>query len=148
MGRTSEREWIAVPGKGYRVARCTRCDLGFTWKHADQIGCPDCGTDTLTTSTRQRRAGFFIVEGAELVAARIVGLAGTIKWHRRRADSMFVRAGRVMSEDGWQVSKFDGCMENDGRLERWPGILDAASKELDKAVKVARKRDRLIEKGA
>lgn len=81
------------PTQTHRVSRCVVCDTGVTWKGAaSRPACPRCG-GSLTTSTRQRRAGFILLEGADLERAERLpnGLAATAAWHQEQADRYAAR---------------------------------------------------------
>lgn len=104
-----------VPGEApdrYRVSRCVTCDTAYTWKgSAPRPGCLRCG-GALTTSTRQRKAGFLLLEGDELAKAERIptGLPKAIAYELAVAERYDATAQRLRDkiDAGEYVLQADG----------------------------------------
>lgn len=155
---------VERPGTGFRVSRCFDCGVAFTWKSAAaRPGCPLCG-GALSTTTRQLRATFVVLDGELLTLAELTdgGLEGEARYHeadaarqREHADLADAEADagiRTRGADGWvyimrnaydfEVARgITGLRQSTGI--RPAGLRDHAAKLDAKAAKLRRRAAKL-----
>lgn len=151
---TTDLEHVdSKPTSSHRLGRCTSHagDLAFTWKGGTaRPACPLCG-GSLANTTHLLRAGFFVLEGAELERAERLpgGLPRAITWERDEAAGKRGELARLEAKVAAGEAEEVHCDRyGRGIKERWGTryprfILESAERHEAKAARYAKRLARL-----